>query len=95
MARKEIKWFCEEMENKLKKNDYKTHWTKTWVPNLFMSLSSEVSELKKLKHKYSLGGETKVEKPLTKTDRKNIVGECADIANYAMMIADIYKTILD
>lgn len=68
--RKEVKWFAEQMESKLKENDYKGGWKNDDKEELTQLLLSEVAEL------------------MNTSNRKNIINESIDVANFAMMIAD-------
>lgn len=83
------KRFTDAMRSKLDSGRYKgrvgwdRHWKNTFFPSppcgvkgiLFSSLQDEIIELA-----FALKGNKK----------KDILEECADIANYAMMIADIH-----
>lgn len=82
MNRKEIEWFASEMEKKLKENDYKGGWKKCHIWWLVNKLKDEVKEL-----------EDTIEKAFEEKDElteisEDVISECADIANYSMMIAD-------
>lgn len=70
-----IKWFAEQMEATLKKNDHKTGWVNDDWDELYDRLIEEAKEL------YAVCGK------FTK-DKSAIVGEATDVANFAMMIAD-------
>lgn len=77
-ARDEVIWFAEVMEDKLKKNDHKTHWKYAEIGYLSKRLHQESKELSRaLQH-------------TDETEQSNleIIQECADVANFAMMIAD-------
>ena len=71
-----MKWFYEQMEGKmlLPKNIAKGDWRESRIRDLYVLLIGEVRELEA--ELYSSG------------PHDNIVKECADIANFAMMIAD-------
>jgi len=43
--RKEVKWFAELMEEKLKKNDWKSHWKNANFEYLFGRIIDETEEL--------------------------------------------------
>mgnify|MGYP001615734675 CR=1 FL=1 len=69
--------FAAIMQEKLDSNDFKEHWSGMGLQYLFMRLSQEVNELSRANRlKYSPD----------KVDR-----EAADVANFAMMIADNYR----
>ena len=75
--RKEVHWFSGEMEQVLRDNDYKGGWDHESNNFLFTQLVGEVFEL----HKARLEN-------LSSTDCVNVIKECCDVANFAMMIAD-------
>lgn len=78
MIRSEVKWFAEQMESKLQENDHKGGWQQCGKYWLFERMQEEMTELLQ-------------ELSLFSNDAKNenrIIRECADIANFAMMIAD-------
>ena len=72
--REEVVKFALLMEKKLKENDSKGGWSKCEYDYLLQRIDEEVVELK---HSIRVNG----------SDRK-IGRECADVANFAMMIAD-------
>ena len=72
-TREEVKWFAEQMERVLQRNDYKGGWHNCSDEELFMHLLDEVREL--------YGNITCIEGNAP-------IDECVDIANLAMMIAD-------
>ena len=74
--RKEVKWFAEQMEKKLQKNDHRSGWKDADEDFLLQRLQEEILELKDEiceSHIYN---------------SKKVIEECADVANFAMMIAD-------
>lgn len=74
-CRTSVKWFAEQMELKLKENDYKGGWARCDHSWLLDRLKQEVTEL---------------EKALEKVDnQENVIKEAADVANFALMIADL------
>ncbi len=82
-VRKEVKWFSELMEEKLKKNDHKGGWRdgdSTIDGYLIYRLQDEVDELKE---------KLRIESWVEPDGIKKITEECADVANFAMMIADL------
>lgn len=84
--RKELQWFSQEMETKLKKNDHKGGWDKSTISWLLGRLKDEVKELEEVLN----------EEPETNTEQlskmQRTIAECADVANFAMMIADKTNT---
>ena len=72
-----VKWFAKEMEKKLKENDHKPGWQEDCFEALYLRMKHEVRE---------------VAEAFDKNNRAVIIiRECADVANFAMMIADNYK----
>ncbi|OFC94614.1 hypothetical protein BTGOE4_10040 [Bacillus thuringiensis] len=80
MIRSEVKWFAEHMESKLKENEHKTGWTDCTVDFLSSQIRKNLNELdsmfQELPSNYSVFS-------------ANVIRQCSDMANYAMMIADI------
>lgn len=79
LIRKEVLEFAQDMEIKLKENDDKEGWKGESFEYLFANLQEEVHELSRYFDK------NVAYKWITKDE---IIRECADIANFAMMIAD-------
>ncbi|SDY43510.1 hypothetical protein [Bacillus sp. 166amftsu] len=80
MIRKEVKWFAEHMESRLQENNHKTGWEDCTVDFLSSQINRNLNELnglfEELPANYSVLS-------------ANIIRQCSDISNYAMMIADI------
>lgn len=80
MIRSEVKWFAEHMESKLQENEHKTGWTDCTVDFLSSQIRKNLNELdsmfQELPSNYSVFS-------------ANVIRQCSDMANYAMMIADI------
>ncbi|PEP86132.1 hypothetical protein [Bacillus pseudomycoides] len=76
--RAEVKWFAEQMESKLQENDHKGGWKQCGKYWLFERMQEEMTELLQELSLFSNDAENE--------DR--VIKECADIANFAMMIAD-------
>jgi hypothetical protein len=74
-----IKNFSKEMSKKLNLNKNKTHWSNISIYDLFEALQQEIIELK-------VG--------IRNHDCQNIIEECADTANYLMMISDNIKNVI-
>lgn len=66
-------WFAGQMEKRLEANEDKGHWGNCSLQYLTMRLTQERKELARA---------------IKKKDIHNVIEECADIANFAMMIAD-------
>lgn len=87
--RKEITWFASEMEAKLRENDHKGHWADgNTVEELLPRIMDERDELLLAVHGLDLDGP---KEKLSSKDACEIIRECADIANFAMMIADLVR----
>jgi NTP pyrophosphatase (non-canonical NTP hydrolase) len=67
-----LAWFANEMEKKLGVNDHKSGWEGMTYPQLIRRLRQELGEL---------------ERAIAK-GKPGVIGEAADVANFAMMIAD-------
>ena len=74
--RKEVHWFAQEMERKLRKNDHKRHWSHCEAQHLSMRLTQEREELRRA---------------VACGDPDEILSEAADVGNFAMMIADVAR----
>lgn len=85
--RKEIAWFAKEMEAKLRENDHKGKdgWKQWRIDALFPRIGHERDELLLALHPLKLDT---MNETLTREDACEVIRECADIANFAMMIAD-------
>ena len=82
MARPIVSHFAEAMEQKLKENDYKGGWSGCTPSWLLRRLRAEINELARaLKHH--------------KRTPALIAREAADVANFAMMIADVTGGLAD
>ena len=80
-VRKPVRWFAEQMERKLKANDYKEHWSECEDEWLIERLGDECAELHRAYRSNRL--------PSNRAKQQQcIIDEAADVANFAMMIAD-------
>lgn len=77
-VRPELQWFVKQMELKLQENGHKKHWSTLHPDYLIERLYQEASELWEA---------------IGKRDASEIVKEAADVANFAMMIADVAEHI--
>lgn len=75
--RKEVAEFAETMEAELRENDHKGGWLEMSTGALMERLVEETDELRDALHE----GAT----------LDDIMAEAADVANFAMMIADVCK----
>lgn len=91
-VRPEVQWFAIEMEKKLALNDHKTGWKDCEVDMLISRLEEETQELKdewwKRKNDF---GRSAGEGFMFTSSNEDLIKECADIANFAMMVADLFK----
>jgi NTP pyrophosphatase (non-canonical NTP hydrolase) len=71
-----VKWFAERMKNKMMQNNHKRNWRDEPLQDLIIAISTEFGELVEA---------------LEKGDFEEIIDECADVANFAMMVADIIR----
>jgi hypothetical protein len=79
--RPEVEWFARKMEDKLRENDFKGGWKNDGVIELWERLDEEASELKSV---LSSGA-------VREYRTKHGIREAADVANFAMMIADLLR----
>ena len=87
--RKELRWFACAMERKLRANDFKGGWEDMTRDALFAELRGEVDELR-----FALkvaGKADALRRNPPKSVLEDIINECADVANMAMMLADNSK----
>lgn len=91
-VRPEVQWFAIEMEKKLALNDHKTGWKDCEVDMLISRLKEETQELEdewwKRKNDF---GRSASEGFMFTSSNEELIKECADIANFAMMVADLFK----
>ncbi|MCM3141688.1 hypothetical protein [Brevibacillus sp. MER 51] len=79
--REQVRWFAGQMEAKLQENDHKGGWEKCQFPFLYRRLIEEVQELRVTYDDQSKSLE-------------DMIRESADVANFAMMIADKARGVL-
>lgn len=79
LDREGLAWFRERMAEKLEENRYKKPWSEKEIDYLFRRMLDEVEELR-----HALR-DTQANRYATK---ESIIPECADVANFAMMIAN-------
>jgi NTP pyrophosphatase (non-canonical NTP hydrolase) len=83
MPREQVQWFAEQMEKKLQENDRKGGWEGCNLHWLIERIEIETKELRTAVNLYMSLRDPK--------EKINIIKEAADIANFAMMIADIVR----
>jgi NTP pyrophosphatase (non-canonical NTP hydrolase) len=81
-VRPEVTAFAMLMERELRANDHKTSWRKMSIHDLEKRLREEVDELSDAS-RWRSGGTTEG------SYARHLGSECADVANFAMMIADV------
>ena len=70
-------WFAREMDKKLEANSHKSGWSDCTLQYLSMRLTQERKELANA---------------IRQKNKKRIIEECTDVANFAMMIAENTNT---
>lgn len=75
--------FIVDMKYKLRLNNHKGHWKEQFTSALYAKLVGEMVELDLVLEQYAMIPDSKL--------LLDIVHECADVANFAMMIADNAK----
>jgi NTP pyrophosphatase (non-canonical NTP hydrolase) len=74
MIRAEVAWFAKAMERELCNNDHKAGWADLTLRRLMQRLEQEAAELRRaIERAYAADA---------------VIAEAADVANFAMMIAD-------
>lgn len=101
--RPELRWFAEQMEAQLKKNDHKGGWQEDRNADLMRRIVDELGEVyEAARSKYETKGATVTHYLLgqlwdlfgdtftlsAKGKPKKIIKELTDVANFCMMIAD-------
>jgi len=80
--------FFEAMEKKLLANAHKGGWRGEGLRVLLNEVDQELRELAEAVHRY-------VDGPATAERRDAVIAEAADVANRAMMVADVARTMWD
>ncbi len=84
MMRDSVKQFAREMEKQLKANDHKGGWDKCTFKYLFERLEEETAELSE----FFVLNDERNEYQIQLDNVGQIVREAADVANFALMIAE-------
>jgi len=87
-----VRKFAETMERKLRENEYKSIWKNESANWLLDRLREEVEELDRAI--YRPDWKCHVDKPENQRRcemRSDVWREAADVANFAMMVADVYN----
>lgn len=94
ILRPEIQWFAEQMERKLRKNDWKGGWQDDTEESLLERIQEELDEAKEayenLRDERNKLICCRDQERIDKLKRE-LINELADVANMAMMVADITK----
>lgn len=90
--RDEVLWFAGRMERKLKANDHKGHWDNCDFGYLSRRLHQEAKELSRALQ--VLKGAGSGPYPVPPAIVQNVIDEAADVANFAMMVADQARAFL-
>src|SRR5271157_741215 len=80
-----VKWFAGEMETKLRNHDDRHGWNDAEMVWLFHRVRDETSELNLVLQEYITHSSFS---PKWSGISKDVISECADVANFCMMIAD-------
>lgn len=88
VPREALAWFAGEMERQLRENDHKPGWSDDSLRHLAERMRTELREVENIVDGRAVRGYA-TEQLLT------IIAECADVANFAMMVADNAKREID
>jgi len=99
--RPEVQWFAEQMERRLRAKDAKrggNSWKSSTSGPLLDAMLEETEKLKdilisRLTEEIKRTGSRRGPVPLnlSEQDRREVIRESADVANYAMMVADVIR----
>jgi len=87
--RPEVVAFANIMEAKLRENDHKGGWKTDDAEDLFVRLGEECVELSEAIGLWRIQDDWRSAALHLPACRKNVAREAADVANFAMMIADV------
>ena len=82
--RESVKWFTEQMERKLQEHDDRNGWDNCQIGWLMKRIREELEEVRVAWVEARLGSEW-----------QSVIDEAADVANFAMMIADNARQEMD
>jgi len=85
---KEVDWFATQMTRKLNENVDKGHWDGTDLSYLVDRLREEVDEVEEAYDNLIEYRSSPMYANDDDSDWDSLLDECADVANFAMMIAD-------
>ena len=84
--REQVRWFSEQMESILRANDDKGGWEGCSADYLLSRMQEELEEM--IEKASEIGWDVFMCVRADKEKIDDLIRECADIANFAMMIAD-------
>lgn len=85
-VRQEVKLFAEAMEKVLRENDDKSGWKECSPAWLLIMLEDEAKEIREL-----ISYHRHTREAISQQERIRLISkECCDVANFAMMLADVY-----
>ena len=88
--RQPIQDFAEDMDRKMEENDWKGGWDNCDLEHLLIRLSEEKRELTRAVRKHENNHYS--DQPTDSVLIQRVIDEAADVANFAMMIADNART---
>lgn len=94
LPRDEVAWFAGEMERMLRKNDHKSGWDNDYLGDLLSRMREEARELRLIVDDAQLYPGSRRDNYST-AQLEAIIREAADVANFAMMIADNARLEID
>ena len=86
--RESVCWFSGLMETKLRENDHKGHWRNCDLEYMEQRIREEIAELSAALMQYQVASLSPHEATRTRYLGDRVKREAADVANFAMMIAD-------
>ena len=86
--RESVCWFSGLMETKLRENDHKGHWRNCDLEYMEQRIREEFAELSAALMQYQIASLSPHEATRTRYLGDRVKREAADVANFAMMIAD-------
>ena len=89
-VREPVRWFAEQMERKLAAHDDREGWGECIVGWLMNRMTEEAEELR-----HAWIDARCADRDRTDPEWDNVIDEAADVANFAMMIADNARAILN
>ena len=89
--REAVAVFAQEMERKLRENDHKGGWLECEPKWLLKRLRQEAGELERALEIFAAGDVGDMEGERKAAALERIRREAADVANFAMMIADVTR----